>query len=92
MLSACDTAQSSADAADDRVSLVRAFLAAGAARVMASLWPVDDLVTEGFMRRLHAGLAAGQAPSAALRGAQLAVMAEQPHPCHWAAFTVHGGW
>jgi CHAT domain-containing protein len=92
VLSACDTALSSPDAADDRVGLVRAFLVAGAARVLASLWPVDDALTEVFMQHLHTALAAGQAPAAALRLAQLALMREQPHPCHWAAFTLHGGW
>ena len=92
VLSACDTALSGPDAGDDRVGLVRAFLAAGAARVLASQWPVDDTLTEDFMQRLYAGLAAGQRPAAALRAAQLALMREQPHPCHWAAFTLHGGW
>ena len=92
VLSACDTALSGPDAGDDRVGLVRAFLVAGAARVLASLWPVDDALTEVFMQRLHAALAAGQAPATALRSAQLALMREQPHPCHWAAFTLHGGW
>lgn len=92
VLSACDTALSGPDAGDDRVGLVRAFLVAGAARVLASLWPVDDALTEVFMQRLHAALAAGQAPAGALRSAQLALMREQPHPCHWAAFTLHGGW
>lgn len=92
VLSACDTALSGPDAGDDRVGLVRAFLVAGAARVLASLWPVDDALTEDFMQRLHAGLAAGQAPASALRAAQQSLRAEQPHPCHWAAFTLHGGW
>ena len=92
VLSACDTALSGPDAGDDRVGLVRAFLVAGAARVLASLWPVDDALTEVFMQRLHAALAAGQAPATALRSAQRALMREQPHPCHWAAFTLHGGW
>ncbi len=92
VLSACDTALSGPDAGDDRVGLVRAFLVAGAARVLASLWPVDDALTEIFMQRLHAALAVGESPATALRTAQLAVMREQPHPCHWAAFALHGGW
>ncbi|MFO1328296.1 MAG: CHAT domain-containing protein [Rubrivivax sp.] len=92
VLSACDTALAAPDAGDDRVGLVRAFFVAGAARVLASLWPVDDALTEVFMQRLHAALAAGRAPAEALRAAQLALLREQPHPCHWAAFTLHGGW
>jgi CHAT domain-containing protein len=92
VLSACDTALAGPDAGDDRVGLVRAFLVAGAARVLASLWPVDDALTEAFMQHLHAGLAAGRSPAAALQGAQRALQREQPHPCHWAAFSLHGGW
>lgn len=92
VLSACDTALSGPDAGDDRVGLVRAFFVAGAARVLATLWPVDDAVTEAFMQYLHAGLAAGQGPAAALQVAQQAVRREHPHPCHWAAFALHGGW
>ncbi len=80
VLSACDTALSGPDAGDDRVGLVRAFLAAGAARVLASHWPVDDAVTEDFMQCLYGALATGQRPAAALRVAQLGLMREQPHP------------
>ena len=71
---------------------MRAFLLAGAARVVASLWPVDDQVTARFMAHFYVALARDQAPSAALREAQSAIRQQHPHPYYWAAFTLFGGW
>lgn len=102
VLSACDTAAHDQGAAqgDEMLGLVRAFQQAGAARVVASLWPVDDAVTAAFMARFHQILrAAGQldpqapaTPARALQQAQAALRQSHPHPAHWAAFVVHGGW
>ena len=45
---------------------------AGAQRVVASLWQVDDLATAELMKRFYEGLLKrGQPPAAALRTAQL---------------------
>src|SRR5436190_529108 len=54
VLSACQTALGSgalADvpAGDDWVGLSRAFLSAGAAQVVATLWPVEDRATADLM-------------------------------------------
>ena len=92
VLSACESGVATASKGDEVIGLVRAFLIAGAARVVASLWPVDDAVTTEFMAVFYASLRAGATPAAALRSAQLEVMKTHPHPFHWAAFTVHGGW
>ncbi len=92
VLSACETALADQGSGDEMVGLVRAFLVAGAARVVASLWPVDDHVTAKFMGQFHAALARHQTPAAALRIAQSAVRKDHPHPGHWAAFTLFGGW
>jgi len=92
VLSACETSLADNAAGDEMVGLVRAFLVSGAARVVASLWPVDDEVTMGFMSTFYAALAAGAEVSAALRAAQEATMVRYPHPCYWGAFTVHGAW
>jgi CHAT domain-containing protein len=67
-------------------------MVAGAARVVASLWPVDDAITMQFMAVFYRSLVGGNTPSAALRTAQLDVMRSHPHPFHWAAFTLYGGW
>ncbi|WP_395700530.1 CHAT domain-containing protein [Aquabacterium sp.] len=92
VLSACDTALADEAAGDEQVGLVRAFLVAGAARVLAALWPVRDDVTAAFMAHFHAALQCGQTAGEALRAAQVALARSHPQPCHWAAFTLFGGW
>lgn len=92
VLSACETGVAESGSGEERVGLVRAFLVAGAARVVASLWPVDDEVTGAFMANFYAALVAGEPPAKALQGAQRQQMATHPHPFFWAAFTLHGGW
>ena len=92
VLSACETGLAELGSGDEMVGLVRAFLVAGAARVVASLWPVDDAVTAVFMASYYAALCRGQPPAAALQLAQIELMGQYPHPCYWAAFTLYGGW
>ncbi len=92
VLSACETGVAVYSRGDEMIGLVRAFLVAGASRVVASLWPVDDAVTLQFMAAFYRSLRDGNAPSIALRAAQLDVMATHPHPFYWAAFTLYGGW
>jgi len=88
VMSACETGLT---AGDESVGLVRAFLVAGAARVVASLWPVDDRVTAAFMGRFHERVGAGAPAAEALRAAQQAVAEEHPHPHFWGAFALYGG-
>jgi tetratricopeptide (TPR) repeat protein len=92
VLSACETGLSESRLGDEMVGLVRAFLVAGAARVVAALWPVDDAVTEQFMAAFHGALAAGQPCATALQAAQAQVRQHHPHPFYWAGFVVQGGW
>jgi len=91
VLGACETGLGEIGAGDETVGLVRAFLVAGAARVLASLWPVDDEVTAGFMAAFYGALTAGQAPAEALRAAQERVFRTHPHPHFWGAFALYGG-
>jgi CHAT domain-containing protein len=92
VLSACETGLAEQGSGDEMVGLVRAFLVAGAARVLASLWPVDDEITALFMARFYGALRDRQTSAAALRQAQAELMRQHPHPFYWAAFTLHGGW
>ena len=92
VLSACESGLAELGSGDEMVGLVRAFLVAGAARVVASLWPVDDEVTADFMAIFYGALCNGEAPAAALRRAQMEIMEQHPHPFFWAAFSLHGGW
>lgn len=85
VLSACESGQHGRSA--EPVGLGWAFLAAGAAGVVASQWVVDDETTTQLMTEFYAALTGGQAPAYALRTAQLAVAAERPHPFYWAPFS-----
>ncbi|HXG65541.1 MAG TPA: CHAT domain-containing tetratricopeptide repeat protein [Blastocatellia bacterium] len=95
VLSACDTALGKQVRGEGLVGLVRGFMYAGAARVLASLWKVDDVATAELMKRFYRGmLAEGKRPAAALRAAQLE-MAQQKRwqsPYYWAAFSLQGEW
>ena len=92
VLSACETGLAGQAGGDDQVGLVRAFLVAGAARVLASLWPVDDAVTARFMAHFYGALQQGLSPAQALGDAQTTLMAQHPHPAFWAGFVLFGGW
>jgi CHAT domain-containing protein len=68
---------------------------AGAARVLASLWSVEDKATADLMGKLYRGmLREGLTPAAALRKAQIE-MARDPKrksPYFWAGFSLQGEW
>jgi len=73
--------------------LTRGFLYAGAARVVASLWKVDDEATAKLMREFHRRMSSnGLRPSAALRQAQIALRQTKlwRDPFYWAAFVLQG--
>ena len=89
-LSACQTAVSQIAAGDEPFGLVRGFLAAGAQRVAASLWPADDAATAALMQVFYRKIAQGQTAAQALRAAQQELQASWPHPYYWAAFCLMG--
>ncbi len=64
-----------------------AFLAAGASGAVVSQWIVQDDAAADLFRVFYTRLAAGAAPSAALRDAQLATAEDHPHPYFWAPFS-----
>lgn len=92
VLSGCETGVHDGAAGDEAFGLTRAFLVASAARVIASLWAVDDATTAQLMADFHASLRSGLNPAAALRRAQLNARERHEHPFYWAAFTLTGGW
>jgi CHAT domain-containing protein/tetratricopeptide (TPR) repeat protein len=95
VLSACRTALGQEIRGEGLVGLTRGFMYAGAARVLASLWSVEDRATAGLMESFYRGmLRQGLSPAAALRRAQLE-MARQPgrkSPYYWAGFSLQGEW
>jgi CHAT domain-containing protein/tetratricopeptide (TPR) repeat protein len=95
VLSACDTALGEEIRGEGLVGLVRGFMHAGAERVMASLWKVDDEATGELMRRFYREMFEnGRPPAAALRQAQLSIREERRwrSPFYWAAFVLQGEW
>ena len=95
VLSACQTALGKEVAHEGLVGLTRGFMYAGAERVLASLWKIDDRATAELMRGLYERmLVERMTPAAALRAAQIE-MAQSPRwsePYHWAAFVLQGEW
>ncbi|NHN36235.1 CHAT domain-containing protein [Pseudomaricurvus alcaniphilus] len=89
VLSACDTAQGRLGG-DGVQGLSRAFLAAGARHLLASLWKVPDAHTRELMVAFYRHYLAGHEPAAALRQAQLALQAKYQDPYYWAAFIALG--
>jgi CHAT domain-containing protein len=96
VLSACRTALGKEVRGEGLLGLTRAFMQAGAPRVVASYWRVDDAATAALMARFYRGLLgpAPLRPAAALRRAQLEMreQARWRHPYYWAAFALHGEW
>ena len=95
VLSACQTALGKDIKGEGLIGLTRGFMYAGAPRVVASLWQVDDRATADLMERFYeAMLRQGSRPAAALRSAQLSALKDKrwQSPYYWAAFTLQGEW
>ncbi|MFI6290807.1 CHAT domain-containing protein [Nonomuraea sp. NPDC050790] len=74
VLSACESGLGENRPGDELMGLVRAFMYAGAATLLVSLWPVDDLSTGLLMREFYERWrGGGEGPAQALAAAQLAV-------------------
>jgi CHAT domain-containing protein len=94
VLSACQTGLGKEVKGEGLVGLTRGFMYAGAARVMASLWKVDDRATAELMKRFYQGMLGEKRlrPAAALRAAQIGMWKQKrwESPYYWAAFLLHG--
>lgn len=95
VLSACQTGLGKEVRGESLIGLVRGFMYAGAPRVVASLWKVDDRATAELMRLFYEGmLKEGLTPAAALRQAKVEMLASERWraPFYWAAFELQGEW
>jgi CHAT domain-containing protein/Tfp pilus assembly protein PilF len=95
VLSACQTALGKEVSGEGLVGLTRGFMYAGAPRVIASLWQIDDRAAAEFMKRFYQGLLGEKLPAAAaLRAAQVSMQNDKRWhaPQYWAAFTLQGEW
>jgi CHAT domain-containing protein len=93
-ISACRSAGERTYAGEGLVGFAWAFLRAGAQRVIAGLWDVDDRSTADLMGHVYAAIAQGHTPSAALRDAKLAMIARggaAAKPYYWAPFQIFIG-
>lgn len=95
VLSACETGQGTASAGQGIYGLRRAFLLAGAATVITSLWKVDDLATGELMTLYYRLLLDKRKPANRLTAMQQAMqtLRHRPgraHPYYWAPFLVIG--
>lgn len=95
VLSACQTGLGKEIKGEGLIGLTRGFMYAGAARVAASLWKVDDAATAELMAHFYRGmLKEGRTPAAALHTAQVEMWRQQRWraPYYWAAFVLQGEW
>jgi CHAT domain-containing protein len=99
-LSACETALGTRRGGEGMLSVQRAFHAAGARTVIASLWSVGDAATAELVGLYYANLwTKGRTKLDALREAQLELLARaraagdaSGAPASWAAFVLSGDW
>ena len=95
VLSACQTGLGKEIKGEGLVGLTRGFMYAGAARVVVSLWNVNDKATADLMTKFYEKiLKQGARPAAALRAAQVEMWKQKQwqSPYYWAAFTMQGEW
>lgn len=95
VLSACRTALGKDIRDEGLIGLTRGFMYAGAKRVVASLWDVNDAATAELMKKFYQGmLVEKRSPAAALRSAQLAMAADArwSAPYYWSGFVLQGEW
>jgi CHAT domain-containing protein/tetratricopeptide (TPR) repeat protein len=95
VLSACQTGLGKDVKGEGLIGLTRGFMYAGAKRVIASLWQVDDSATAELMQRFYAKMFRnGLRPAAALREAQVEMWKQNKWkmPYYWGGFTLQGEW
>ncbi len=93
VLSACETGRGKVYGSEAMIGFTRAFMFAGAPRVIVSLWKVDDEATRALMTKFYELWKPGKiSTAAALRQAQEHVRSVEKwkHPYYWAAWQLWG--
>ena len=94
VLSGCRTGLGKEIRGEGLVGMMRGFMYAGAARVLVSLWDVNDEATAELMSRFYKAMLGKDklTPAAALRDAQASMAKESRWraPYYWAAFVLQG--
>jgi len=93
-LSGCETGLSLIGGGDEQLGLGRAFLSAGAASLVMSLWSVEDNATRELMQIFYQRLLEGATKVEALQAAQCSLLHNKSsrymHPYFWAGFRLIG--
>ena len=90
VLSACETGLGKEVKGEGLMSLMRAFMYAGASSVVISLWNVNDESASDLMIRFYRHLKTGMSKGEALRQAQLETIDDNGFPFFWAPFILVG--
>jgi CHAT domain-containing protein len=94
VLSSCRTGLGKEIRGEGLIGLTRGFMYAGAARVIVSLWDINDEGTAELMKRFYGGLLGPKkmSPAAALKAAQVSMATDRrwSSPYYWAGFTLQG--
>jgi CHAT domain-containing protein len=97
VLSACETARGRVHLGEGLAGFTRAFMLAGAPRVICALWKVDDEATKALMVKFYdlwnpKDGTPGLSAAGALRQAQAFIRAQERwrHPYYWAAWVLWG--
>jgi CHAT domain-containing protein len=94
VLSGCRTGLGKEIKGEGLIGLTRAFMYAGAARLMVSLWDVSDESSAKLMGEFYKKMLGRERlkPAAALRAAQLALLQQKrwQAPYYWSAFVLQG--
>jgi CHAT domain-containing protein/Tfp pilus assembly protein PilF len=95
VLSGCETGLGEDVSGEGLIGLTRGFMYAGASRIVASLWSVNDVATAEFMTLFYKAMLRDKLqPAAALRRAQIEMRQQRRwnSPYYWAAFEIQGEW
>ncbi|MDQ2899628.1 MAG: CHAT domain-containing protein, partial [Acidobacteriota bacterium] len=93
-ISACRSAGARTYAGEGLVGFAWAFLEAGARKVVAGLWEVDDDSTAAIMNLMYKGIHDGGSPAESLRAAKLSLVHSSGavrKPYYWAPFQTFTG-
>ena len=90
VLSACETGLISLKSTESVSVLSKAFIQAGAKRVVASLWSVSDQGTKEFMGNFYENIAKNHTYSEALREAKIKMIKEGISFGVWSSFILNG--
>lgn len=95
VLSACSTALGKDVKGEGLIGLTRGFMYAGANKIIASLWKVDDEATAELMKFFYQNLFQKKmSASQSLRAAQMDMQKQTRwrSPYYWSAFVLQGDW